>query len=172
MRRLIALAAIAAAAALLGAAPALATTGKGELFLNGHVVGTTVTPAALPHGGIDPLYEVTNGVPGQLGIAAVGPGTGDYHGGGGAASPRAGNHGRASLPADLRRRRAIRGSGGQGDRDRGPGCRFPLPHHPVVAARTIAAQGGLNSPPAWHGPGLGSKPGSRAATWSRPPGHR
>jgi len=59
----------------------LATTGTGELFLNGHVVGTTVTPAALPHGGIDPLYEVTNGVPGQLGIAAVGPGTGDYHGG-------------------------------------------------------------------------------------------
>src|SRR5262249_62078637 len=87
MRRLIALAAIAAAAALLGAAPALATTGKGELFLNGHVVGTTVTPAALPHGGIDPLYEVTNGVAGQLGIAAVGPGTGDYHGGRGARSP-------------------------------------------------------------------------------------
>src|SRR5262249_61092878 len=81
MRRLIALAAITAAAALLGAAPALATTGNGELFLNGHVVGTTVTPAALPHGGIDPLYEVTNGVAGQLGIAAVGPGTGDYHGG-------------------------------------------------------------------------------------------
>jgi hypothetical protein len=81
MRRLIALAASTAAAALLGAAPALASTGKGELFLNGHVVGTTVTPAAVPHGGIDPLYEVTNGVSGQLGIAAVGPGTGGYHGG-------------------------------------------------------------------------------------------
>jgi hypothetical protein len=81
MRRLIALAAMTAAAALLGAAPALASAGKGELFLNGHVVGTTVTPAAVPHGGIDPLYEVTNGVSGQLGIAAVGPGTRGYHGG-------------------------------------------------------------------------------------------
>jgi len=81
MRRLIVLAAIIAAAALLGAAPAMASTGKGELFLNGRVVGTTVTPAAIPHGGIDPLYEVTNGVAGQLGIAAVGPGTGNYHGG-------------------------------------------------------------------------------------------
>ena len=81
MRRLIVLAAITAAVALLGAAPALASTGKGELFLNGQVVGTTVTPAAIPQGGIDPLYEVTNGVSGQLGIAAVGPGTGDYHGG-------------------------------------------------------------------------------------------
>ena len=27
------------------------------------------------------MYEVANGVSGQLGIAAVGPGTGGYHGG-------------------------------------------------------------------------------------------
>jgi len=81
MRRLIILVAITGAVALLGAAPALASTGKGELFLNGQVVGTVVNPAATPHGGIDPFYKVTNGVPGQLGIAAVGPGTGGYHGG-------------------------------------------------------------------------------------------
>src|SRR5262245_47993123 len=80
MRRFV-LPAVIVAAALLGAAPALASTGKGQLFLNGQVVGTVVTPAAIPNGGIDPLYEVTNGVSGQLGIAAVGPGTGDYHGG-------------------------------------------------------------------------------------------
>lgn len=93
MRRLIIMAAITGAAALLGAAPALASTGKGELFLNGQVVGTVVTPAAIPHAGIDPLYEVTNGAPGQLGIAAVGPGTGDYHGGRWAVSTVAFNQG-------------------------------------------------------------------------------
>ena len=82
MRKLIVLVAITgAAAALLGAAPALASTGKGELFLNGHTVGTVVTPAATPNGGIDPLYTVTNGAPGQLGIVAVGPGATGYHGG-------------------------------------------------------------------------------------------
>lgn len=81
MRILVLLAAAAGTAGLLGASPALASTAKGELFLNGHMVGTVVTPAATPQGGIDPLYEVTNGVAGQLGIAAVGPGTGDYHGG-------------------------------------------------------------------------------------------
>ena len=31
--------------------------------------------------GVDPLYMVTNGVPGQLGIAGVGPGDGPFHGG-------------------------------------------------------------------------------------------
>ena len=80
MRRFV-LPAVIVVAALLGAAPALASTGKGQLFLNGQVVGTVVNPAATPNGGVDPLYEVTNGVPGQLGIAAVGPGTGGYHGG-------------------------------------------------------------------------------------------
>lgn len=80
MRRFV-LPAVIVAAILLGAAPALASTGKGQLFLNGQVVGTVVTPGATPNGGVDPLYEVTNGVSGQLGIAAVGPGTGDYHGG-------------------------------------------------------------------------------------------
>jgi hypothetical protein len=80
MRRFV-LPAVIVAAILLGAAPALASTGKGQLYLNGQVVGTVVNPAATPNGGLDPLYEVTNGVPGQLGIAAVGPGTGGYHGG-------------------------------------------------------------------------------------------
>ena len=80
MRRFV-LPAVIVVAALLGAAPVLASTGKGQLFLNGQVVGTVVNPAATPNGGLDPLYEVTNGVSGQLGIAAVGPGTGGYHGG-------------------------------------------------------------------------------------------
>lgn len=81
MRRLLVIVTLGGAATLLATTPAAASTGKGELFLNGQVVGTVVTPAATPHGGIDPLYEVTNGLPGQLGIAAVGPGSGDYHGG-------------------------------------------------------------------------------------------
>src|ERR671934_169762 len=67
----------------LGAAlPAGATTGKGQLFHNGSVVGTVVTPSPIPAGsGTDPFYKVTNGVDGQLGIAGVAPGDGPYHGG-------------------------------------------------------------------------------------------
>ena len=67
--------------AALGAAPALASTSTTPVFLNGQVVRAVITPAALPNGGVDPFYEVTNGVSGQDPIAAVGPGTGDYHGG-------------------------------------------------------------------------------------------
>jgi hypothetical protein len=70
------------AAALTVALPASATTGKGELFHNGSVVGTVVTPSPIPAGsGTDPFYNVTNGAAGQLGIAGVAPGDGPYHGG-------------------------------------------------------------------------------------------
>jgi len=57
------------------------SVGFGHLFFNGSVVGTVVVPADLPNGGIDPFYGVTNGAAGQLGIAGVGPGSVDYHGG-------------------------------------------------------------------------------------------
>ena len=63
------------------AAPAFAKTGKGQLYLDGDVYGTTVNPSNLPHGGTDPIFAVTNGVDGQLGIAGVGPGDPGYHGG-------------------------------------------------------------------------------------------
>ena len=64
------------------AAPAAASAGKGNLFLHGAVVGTVVPPAHGSDGpGRDPLYMVSNGAPGQLGIAGVGPGDGGYHGG-------------------------------------------------------------------------------------------
>jgi hypothetical protein len=80
MRLKIAIAA--AGAALVVAVPAMATTGKGFLFHDGAVVGTVVVPAHVPAGsGSDPLYEVTNGADGQLGIAGVAPGDGPYHGG-------------------------------------------------------------------------------------------
>ncbi len=69
------------AALLLAAAPAGATTGKGQLYLDGDVVGTVVNAAPLPHGGTDPFFVVTNGVMGQLGIAGVGPGQPGYTGG-------------------------------------------------------------------------------------------
>ena len=70
------------AAALLVAMPAMATTGKGQLFHNGSVVGTVVTPSPIAAGaGTDPFYNVTNGAAGQLGIAGVAPGDGPYHGG-------------------------------------------------------------------------------------------
>jgi len=59
-----------------------ATPGFGQLFLNGHIVGTVVPPAEVaPGSGQDPFYKVTNGVNGQLGIAGVGPGESGFHGG-------------------------------------------------------------------------------------------
>jgi hypothetical protein len=82
MRLKIAIVAATAVAALVVAIPAMATTGKGFLFHDGAVVGTVVVPAHVPAGsGSDPLYNVTNGAAGQLGIAGVGPGDGPYHGG-------------------------------------------------------------------------------------------
>jgi hypothetical protein len=70
------------AAALLVALPATATTSTGQLFHDGAIVGTVVTPAPIPAGtGTDPFYKVTNGADGQLGIAGVAPGDGPYHGG-------------------------------------------------------------------------------------------
>jgi hypothetical protein len=69
-------------AGLFVALPAGATTGKGQLFHDGSVVGTVVTPSPIPAGtGTDPFYNVTNGVADQLGIAGVAPGDGPYHGG-------------------------------------------------------------------------------------------
>jgi hypothetical protein len=75
------IAATLAVALLLSAAPAGATAGKGQLFLDGDVVGTTVVPAPLPGGGTDPFFAVTNGVAEQQGIAGVGPGQPGYTGG-------------------------------------------------------------------------------------------
>ena len=73
---------VAVGAGLLVAVPAMATTGKGQLFHDGAVVGTVVTPAPIAAGsGTDPFYKVTGGAAGQLGIAGVAPGDGPYHGG-------------------------------------------------------------------------------------------
>jgi hypothetical protein len=73
---------IAAGGVLLLSVPAMATTGKGQLFHDGAVVGTVVTPSPIAPGtGTDPFYKVTNGTADQLGIAGVAPGDGPYHGG-------------------------------------------------------------------------------------------
>jgi hypothetical protein len=73
---------VAASTALLAAVPASATTATGQLFHDGAIVGTVVTPAPIaPGSGTDPFYKVTNGASGQLGIAGVAPGDGPYHGG-------------------------------------------------------------------------------------------
>ena len=58
-----------------------ATPGFGNLYFNGTIVRTVVPPAAFPNEGRDNFYKVTNGATGQLGIAAVVPGSSDYHGG-------------------------------------------------------------------------------------------
>ena len=80
--RLVLVASLAAGMALLIVVPAMAATGKGQLFHDGTVVGTVVTPAPIAAGsGTDPFYKVTNGAADQLGIAGVAPGDGPYHGG-------------------------------------------------------------------------------------------
>ena len=81
MRRMFALAAIVGAVVMAGSLPASATTGKGNLFHDGTVVGTVVVPVAISGQGTDPFYEVTNGVAGQLGIAGAAPGSAGYKGG-------------------------------------------------------------------------------------------
>jgi len=58
-----------------------ATPGFDSLYYNGTIVRTVVPPAAFPNEGRDNFYRVTNGATGQLGIAAVAPGSSDYHGG-------------------------------------------------------------------------------------------
>jgi hypothetical protein len=81
MRRGMVAAAIAVAVVLAVAGPAGAKTGKGQLYLDGDVVGTVVNTSRLPNGGNDPFFMVTNGASGQLGIAGVGPGQPGYNGG-------------------------------------------------------------------------------------------
>lgn len=78
-RKIVAAALLAGVMAL--ASPAFATAGKGQLYLNDEIVGTTVNPAPLPNGGTDDFFVVTNGVSGQLGIAGIGPGEAGYTGG-------------------------------------------------------------------------------------------
>ena len=73
---------LASGAALIAALPATASATTGQLFHDGAVVGTVVTPAPIaPGSGTDPFYKVTNGAAGQLGIAGVAPGDRPYHGG-------------------------------------------------------------------------------------------
>jgi hypothetical protein len=81
MRKGIVAGTVALAVMLVLASPAGAQTGKGQLYLDGEVVGTVVNPASLPGGGTDPFFMVTNGTAGQLGIAGVGPGQPGYTGG-------------------------------------------------------------------------------------------
>lgn len=81
MRTSLTLFLVAVAATAVIAAPASASAAKGLLFHDGAVVGTVVTPKAIPGAGTDPFYAVTNGAAGQLGIAGVAPGDGPYHGG-------------------------------------------------------------------------------------------
>src|SRR3989441_9812257 len=79
MRKLIASALLAAASLASTASPALADSPvvPGTIWLDGVQVRTLLPPSAFPNEGRDGFYRV----PGTGGVAAVGPGTGDYHGG-------------------------------------------------------------------------------------------
>jgi hypothetical protein len=58
-----------------------APASQGLLYHDGGTIRTVVVSSPVPGGGTDPLYVVTNGASGQLGIAGVAPGDGTYHGG-------------------------------------------------------------------------------------------
>ncbi|HEV8535945.1 MAG TPA: hypothetical protein VGR87_09555 [Candidatus Limnocylindria bacterium] len=78
MRRLIAGAVLAAATLVGTASHADATPVEfGTIWLDDTLVRTLLPPSAQPRAGTDDFYRV----PGTGGVAAVGPGTGDYHGG-------------------------------------------------------------------------------------------
>ena len=68
-------------AAIVPASVSSAAPPSGRLYLDGQIVRTIGLPAAIPHGGIDPLYQVTNGTSDQLSVAAFGPGSPNFHGG-------------------------------------------------------------------------------------------
>jgi len=68
-------------ATILPSSASAAPPPRGRLYLDGEIVRTIALPASVPHGGLDPLYQVTNGTSEQLGIAGVGPGDPDFHGG-------------------------------------------------------------------------------------------
>lgn len=52
----------------------------GRLFYDGNTVRTVATPTSMPGRGVDDIYPVAGGVPGQLSVTAVAPGD-NYHGG-------------------------------------------------------------------------------------------
>ena len=83
MQKTISIAAIAGMIAVLAipASSAFAATPTfGMLYYEGEIVRTVIPPSEAKRG-LDDLYAVTNGITGQLAIAAVAPGDKDYHGG-------------------------------------------------------------------------------------------
>jgi hypothetical protein len=68
-------------AAILPTTTLAARPARGMLYFNGNLVRTVGLPASIPHGGIDPLYQVTNGTPDQVSVAMFGPGSPNFHGG-------------------------------------------------------------------------------------------
>jgi hypothetical protein len=68
-------------AAIVPSTASAAPPSRGMLYLDGQIVRTIGLPASIPHGGIDPLYQVTNGTPDQLSVATYGPGSPNFHGG-------------------------------------------------------------------------------------------
>jgi hypothetical protein len=53
----------------------------GQLYHDGEIVRTVVTPASIPGRGVDAIFAVSDGVAGQLAITSVAPGAPGYHGG-------------------------------------------------------------------------------------------
>jgi hypothetical protein len=78
--------ALAAPLAVLATTTAAADSGNaaatfGQLYHDGVVVRTVVTPTSTPDKGVDPIFAFSSGVAGQLSVTSVAPGSPGYHGG-------------------------------------------------------------------------------------------
>jgi len=78
--------ALAVPLAVLATAPAAADSGNaaagfGELYHDGVVVRTVITPTSTPGKGVDAIFAFSSGVDDQLSVTSVAPGIPGYHGG-------------------------------------------------------------------------------------------
>lgn len=77
-----AVALVALAAPMASADSSRAAAGFGQLYYDGHVVRTVVTPTSQPGRGVDTIYAFAPGAAqDQLAVTTVAPGEPGYHGG-------------------------------------------------------------------------------------------
>jgi len=67
--------------ALMAVVASAQEAGFGNLYYDGSVVRTVVPPASMPNAGIENLYAIPDGAPGQLAVVATAPGAPGYRGG-------------------------------------------------------------------------------------------
>ena len=128
-----------------GASPAI--TGH-HLWLNGERLGTVVVSSPLPNGGLDPIYAIfVNGSMFGDGIAAVGPGTGSYHGGAWAVHVVTFNDGYTPVSVHIRVSGPGRGECRHRDHHSRASRRLPLPRAATLSEGLRRVPGTRVAPP-------------------------